>query len=225
MSFAPHQRTKSSESRVPSSFFSELAERLPWREERAAQIVEFAVALPLLIVFVVGIFDFSSAFTLKQKLTNIARDTARTAAAEPTSDLGNPTGTGNPVPLSVSDAFYVIDNYLKQNNINDCGISVSNYTNPGTLTWKFSVPATSSSPCGITIIVNRGYYFPLPFLNQPPGPDCTVHPNPGSAQMVGTCISVQYTYPWRFGQAASLLGRTTLLPQMITAQAVSENEF
>ena len=34
-----------------------------------SQLVEFAVALPLLIVFVVGNFYLSSAYTLQQKLT------------------------------------------------------------------------------------------------------------------------------------------------------------
>ena len=58
-----------------------------WRDDQAAQLVEFAVSLPLLVLFVVGIFDFSNAFTLKQKLTNVARDAARAAAAEPSSDL------------------------------------------------------------------------------------------------------------------------------------------
>jgi Flp pilus assembly protein TadG len=193
-------------------------QRFAWQKEDAAQIVEFAVALPLLILFVVGIFDFSNAFTLKQKLTNVARDTARTIAAEPTSDLRNT------MPLSVSDAFYLIDNYLKQNNINDCGVTLASATKTG-LSWTFSIASTGPSTCGITIIVNRGYYFPVPFLDQPPGPDCTVHPNPGSAQMVATCVSIQYAYPWRFGQAASLLGRNTPLPQMITAQAVNGNEF
>jgi hypothetical protein len=119
----------------------------------------------------------------------------------------------------------VIDNYLKANNINDCGLDISNVTTPGILTWKFSVAATGPSTCGIAIIVNRGYYFPVPVLDQPPGPECTVHPNPGSAQMVATCVSIQYAYPWRFGQVASLLGRNTPLPQMITAQAVNGNEF
>jgi len=42
------------------------------RDDRGSQMVEFAVTLPLLMVFVVGIFDFSGAFTLKQKLTNAA---------------------------------------------------------------------------------------------------------------------------------------------------------
>src|SRR5271170_7996586 len=73
-----------------------------FRDDRAAQIVEFAVALPLLVVFVVGIFDFSGAFTLKQKLTNVARDAARAAASDPASDLTAPQAA---VPISVSDAF------------------------------------------------------------------------------------------------------------------------
>jgi hypothetical protein len=219
LKLAPHNSINTE----PSGFLFLIlrtVERFPWSEERAAQIVEFAVALPLLIVFVVGIFDFSNAFTLKQKLTNIARDTARTVAAEPTSDLRNT------MPMSVSDAFYLVDNYLKQNHINDCGVDLTKVSRPaGVLIWQFSIAPTSSAPCGIKIVINRGYYFPLPFLNQPPGPDCTVHPNPGSAQMVGTCISIQYTYPWRFGEAASLLGRNTMLPQTISAQAVNENEF
>src|SRR5579871_1785524 len=41
--------------------------RALWHQDSAAQLVEFAVTLPLLVVFVVGIFDFSGAFTLKQK--------------------------------------------------------------------------------------------------------------------------------------------------------------
>src|ERR1700739_22865 len=88
------------------------------RGERAAQIVEFAVALPLLVVFVVGIFDFSSAFTLKQRLTNIARDAARAAAADPANDLLQPSGA---LPQSVMDAFYTVDNGLIASKLNDCG--------------------------------------------------------------------------------------------------------
>ena len=60
-----------------------------WTDDCASQMVEFAVSLPLLIVFVVGIFDFSGAYTLKQKLANAARDSARSAAADPATDLGN----------------------------------------------------------------------------------------------------------------------------------------
>src|SRR5436305_9245972 len=87
-------------------------------EEVGAQLVEFAFALPLLVVFVVGIFDFSGAFTLKQKLTNIARDAARASAADPSSDL---LGSQATVPSSVRDAFGTIDKYLLSTNLSDCG--------------------------------------------------------------------------------------------------------
>ena len=92
--------------------------RSGWRDDHAAQLVEFAVSLPLLVLFVVGIFDFSNAFTLKQKLTNVARDAARAAAAEPASDLQSADS-----PMSVVDAFQDIDNYLLANNLSDCGVA------------------------------------------------------------------------------------------------------
>ena len=46
----------------------------------AAAMAEFAVALPLLIVLVVGIFDFGAAFNLKQELNNALREGARFGA-------------------------------------------------------------------------------------------------------------------------------------------------
>lgn len=189
------------------------------REEHAAQIVEFAVALPLLVVFVVGIFDFSNAFTLKQKLTNITRDAARTAAAEPTSDLGNT------MPISVAGAFYVIDNYLKANNIDDCGIALASGASTARLTWTFT--QSGSGGCSVTILINRGYYLALPQPSQPPDVTCVPLP-PGNAQtqVVGTCISIRYTYPWRFGQVVSLIGGSnSILPQSISTVAVASNEF
>ena len=69
-----------------------------WTEDCASQVVELALSLPLLVFFVVGIFDFSGALTLKQKLTNAAREGARVSAADPASDMYAT------VPVSVSDA-------------------------------------------------------------------------------------------------------------------------
>ena len=187
-----------------------------WREERAAQIVEFAVSLPLLVVFVVGIFDFSNAFTLKQKLTNIARDAARAAAADPANDLGSSS------PLSVTDAFEVVDSYLLANGINDCGMTLASGTKSG-LTWTFNVTATTSSPCGIKLIVNRGYYFPITGASLPSA-SCTSQSPGTKTAVIGTCVSVQYTYPWRFGRVASLLGPSAALPSMVSAASVAMNE-
>ncbi len=191
-----------------------------WHGEQAAQLAEFAVALPLLVVFVVGIFDFSNAFTFKQKLTNIARDAARVAAADPANDLASQS-----TPTSVVDAFQVIDNYLIANKISDCGITLSN--TPAILSWTSTSPSGGGCPApGLTIIINRGYYFPAALATQPANVNCQSQPLGGGAQVavVATCVSIQYAYPWRFGNVASLLGASTFLPTTITATSVAMNE-
>ena len=190
-----------------------------WREERAAQLVEFAVALPLLVLFVVGIFDFSGAFTLKQKLTNIARDAARAAANDPSNDL---VGYSGSFPASVSDAYQLIDNYFFSNHLNECGLAPSG--SPVGLTWTFTATGNGCPAPGLKIIINRGYYFP-----QGPGatlPDvtCAAQASAGQIAIVSTCVSIQYAYGWRFGRAASLFGGGSGLPQQISAVAVSMNQ-
>jgi Flp pilus assembly protein TadG len=194
------------------------------REDSAAQLVEFAVALPLLVVFVVGIFDFSGAFTMKQKLTNAARDAARTAAAEPISDLCTSCG----VPGSVTDAFYTIDNFLLANQISDCGITSTPSTS-ALPTWTFSVPGGSggcpnTAPIALQITINRGYYYPATGTVTPPTVACTSQAATGQTAVISTCVSIQYAYQWRFGRAASLLGPTPLLPTTLSAVAVAMNE-
>jgi len=200
---------------------SALAQLRPWwrrlcREDKAAQLVEFAVSLPLLVVFVVGIFDFSSAFTLKQKLTNVARDAARVAASDPINDLS--VGT----PVSINDAFFIVDNYLKSNSIDDCGIDLGDVA-VARPKWTFSAHGGKCVGTGLIITVNRGYYFPSTG-SQLADTTCTSQSAAGLTAVVGTCVSIQYGYDWRFGRAASLLGRTPVLPANITATAVAINE-
>jgi Flp pilus assembly protein TadG len=184
------------------------------RDERAAQMVEFAMSLPLLVLFVVGIFDFSNAYTFKQKLTNAARDAARVAAADPASDLGNS------VPASIADAYQVINSYLLANQISPCGMAMG--TNSGT-TWTIV-----GNPCGngeLTITINRGYYFQMAETsNTPAAASCQSAAVGSLASVVATCVSIQYPYQWQFGRVASLLGANTILPNNITAIAVAMNE-
>jgi len=193
-----------------------------WREDaRGAQLVEFAITLPLLVVFVVGIFDFSGAFTLKQKLTNISRDAARAAAADPATDIAKPSST---VPASVDDAYQLILRYLTVNNINTCGITEApSGSGPGVM-FTFAAPSTSA-PCGLTIIINRGYYLPSGTALQVAPTSCQPLPaTSGVTQVVATCVTIQYSYAWRFGRVASLLGSAARLPQNITATSIAMNE-
>jgi Flp pilus assembly protein TadG len=186
-----------------------------------AQMVEFAVALPLLVVLVVGIFDFSAAFTLKQKLTNVARDAVRVAAADPASDVPSSTSA---VPASVSDAFQLISNYFVANKINLCGMTTASFVHTSPEVWTYSDNGNGCPSAGVTVIINRGYYYPQSLSSQPANATCTPQALGGQTAMISTCVSISYPYQWRFGRVASLLGSGPALPPTLTATAVAMNE-
>jgi len=121
--------------------------RSPLREADAAAIIEFAVSLPLLVVLVVGIFDFGGAFNLKQELNNAAREGARFAATQPSNDLGLSVP-----PPSISAARFVVDSYLLTAGINDCGLSTSTFALAGSYTWVFNARGNG---CSMTLRINR----------------------------------------------------------------------
>src|SRR5574337_1153092 len=51
-------------------------------QQAGAQLFEFAVILPVLMALAIGILDFATAFTIRQKLNNAAREAARLGAAQ-----------------------------------------------------------------------------------------------------------------------------------------------
>src|ERR1700684_995365 len=67
------------------------------RGAEGSSLLEFAITLPLLVVFVVGIYDFSGAFNQKQKIEQAAQEGAIVAGSQPTSDIQ--TSNGNPDSL------------------------------------------------------------------------------------------------------------------------------
>jgi hypothetical protein len=182
--------------------------RLAAGDDRASQIAEFAISLPLLVLFVVGIFDFSGALTLKQKLTNAAREGARVAAADPANDLvGSPSG----VPVSVVDAFYVVDNYLTSEKISDCSLPKPSIS--GNLIWTSTAgcPGGGGPSNSLVLTINRGYLTPQ-----------TVGQN--TTNIVSTQVTIRYPYSWRFGGVSGLFGNSFTLPTGITTVAVAFNE-
>jgi Flp pilus assembly protein TadG len=177
-----------------------------WRmEDRGSQIVEFALSVPLLVLFVVGIFDFSGALALKHKLADAAREGARVAAADPANDL---TAT---VPVSVSDAYQVIDNYLLSEKLNDCGMQGTAPTKTASsLTW--TSPALTGCPnkTGLTVTINRG---------------CKSQQTIGgvTVNLISTCVTILYPYTWQFTGVAGLFSSFTG-PTGITTTATAFNE-
>lgn len=177
------------------------------KNDRASQIAEFALSLPLLVVFVVGIFDFSGAITLKQKLTNAAREGARMAAADPSNDLAGPASG---LPLSVSDAYYIVDSYLVADKINDCGLGSTSgmpLQSGTTLTWVST--ATGCGSTSLVLTINRG---------------CIAAESGGGVDTVNTCVTIQYPYAWRFTNVSGLVGGSFTPSSTITTGATAFNE-
>jgi Flp pilus assembly protein TadG len=152
------------------------------RETEAAALIEFAVALPLLVVLVVGIFDFGGAFNLKQKLNNAVREGARFGAGQPTNDLA----LGQ--PPSVSAIRYLVDSYLQTAGINDCGLSTAPEVPVSAYSWGF----TGTTGCTTTLTVSRQIQVQE-----------TVGGN--TVTMLCTTVNIVYPYQWHFNNVIQLL--------------------
>jgi Flp pilus assembly protein TadG len=159
------------------------------RATEAAALIEFAVALPLLVVLVVGIFDFGAAFNLKQELNNAVREGARFGAAQPTNDI-TPT---NASPPSVDAIRYIVDSYLQYAQINDCGLSaVKEPAQGGGMVWIYNA-STGCSGNALTLIISRAVAVPETAVNQP------------TANMLCTKVQISYPYQWRFSNVIQLV--------------------
>jgi len=183
-------------------------------ESCAAQIMEFAVVLPLLAVLVVGIFDFGQAFSIRQKLTFAARDAARFGSSQPTNDLTQS------VPTSVSAIRDLADADLISAGLNDCGLGTISQV--GAVAWTASGTAgTCPSSATFTLTIDRGYVAP------PVGqPGINV---PGSSEplrLISTHVIMSYPYQWHFNSVIKLLvpSATYAGITQITTDAVAPNQ-
>jgi Flp pilus assembly protein TadG len=182
-------RPEAREPGIPRSrrWFRRAAEFLP-RAEGAA-ILEFAITIPLLVVFVVGIYDFSGAFNQKQKIEQAAQEGAIVAGGQPMTDIE----TTNTNPASLVPVVTAVFNSLAGSNV----IPGSTCTQPGSvtptasgLTWTYTISncSTAYTSDNLVITVNRGWVVASS------GPS-----------VVGTVITVTYPYHWRFNSVIQLL--------------------
>src|SRR5262245_39983313 len=106
-------------------------------ETAGTEIIEFAVSLPLLVVIAVGIYDFGSAFTLKNKLTAAVREGSRVASSQPRPpEVSGACGA----PASVCVVRDVVHSTLSASNVEDCGldsVSADSYVT-GSYSWTFN---------------------------------------------------------------------------------------
>lgn len=165
-------------------------------DTRATQIAEFAVALPLLLVMVVGIFDFGNAYNLKQKVTNTAREAARMGASQPTGDLSDAP------PASILAIRDLVSNSLLSSKVSDCGLGSAAPTAAGASTpWKWSFTVSCGTAGNLVLTVDRGYVF-----------TSTVTAGGTAVKMISTNVSLLYPYQWEFNRVITLLVPTSIYP-------------
>jgi len=176
------------------------------KDAQGAAVLEFAISLPLLVVFIVGIYDFSGAFNQKQKIEQAAQEGAIIAGAQPTSDIASPTAPDSLLP--VVSAVY---NSLVGSGVLPTGTC----TPPGTasgptgLAWTYTL---SGCPDSLVITINRGAVVNL------------ASPTP---TLVGTSVQVQYPYHWRFNSVIQTLipGASYAATTQVTESATVHNQM
>jgi Flp pilus assembly protein TadG len=170
---------------------------------RGSQIVEFAVTAPLLVVFVVGIYDFGQAFNTREKLNFSARDGARFASTQPTNDLSQP------VPPSVDAIRDLVDADLIAVGLNDCGLGA--ITSAGALVWTATGTCPNSGT--LTLTINRGVVIPDPTASPP-------------VQQFASRVDLQYPYQWQFNGVIQLVapGATFAGITIIDTDAFAANQ-
>src|SRR6202158_4330126 len=158
------------------------------REAKGSALLEFAIVLPLLMVFVVGIFDFSGAFNQKQKIEQAAQEGAIIAGAQPMSDIqpvNKDPDSLHPVVTSVFNSL-AGSGVLQNGTCNPPGTAA--YSGSG-LKWTYAI---TGCPDDLVIVIDRGWVSP---------PATTASPTTA----VGTIVKVTYPYPWRFNSVIQLL--------------------
>jgi Flp pilus assembly protein TadG len=161
-----------------------------------AQLLEFALVLPLLLAISVGIMDCGQAYNLKQKLNNASREGARFAAAEN-------SGAG----LSTSDVSAVRDvvqNYLTGAGITKCTI----VANPAVSGFVYTFTSSSGGCGSFSLVINRGYTYAA-----------------GSNTLVGTNVVLTYPYTWTINNVIGLMvpNASLALPATISTNSIMQN--
>ena len=158
------------------------------RDQLGSALLEFAISLPLLVVFVVGIFDFSGAFNQKQKMEQAAQEGAIVAAAQTMTDIQ----TGNVSPDSLQPVAAAVFNSLAASRVlplanqGSCTAANNTVKQTGQVEW---IVIVSGCPDVLSVTINRGW---VPAVSD-------------TTKTVGTLLTVIYPYHWRFNSVIQLL--------------------
>ncbi len=204
----PHRRERPHFSKCARSGAPRLVSLLS--DEHGSALLEFAIALPLLVVFVVGIYDFSGAFNQKQKIEQAAQEGAIIAGAQPMSDIQS----SNANPDSLKPVVTAVFNSLVGSGVLPSGTCTppGAVSGPAGLAWTYTISGCSGAYPGdnLVITINRGWV-------SAPGPPLSV----------GTVVTIVYPYHWRFNSVIQLLfpGAGYAATTQVTESATVHNQL
>ena len=128
--------------------------KLKWmndRSQRGVSLIEFALVLPFLMVFVMGIVEFGRGFNIYHNVTNACREGARLAAMRDNKQI------------TLTAAIIVRDRVV--NYMTSVGLQTSPYTGTGALDGS-TLPAQSAtdyiygSRSGAYLVIDQGETIP-----------------------------------------------------------------
>jgi Flp pilus assembly protein TadG len=154
---------------------------------KGSALVEFAIVLPLLVVFIVGIYDFSAAYNQKQKIEHAALAGVSIAAGQPTGDMAS----ANPDSLQpVLDTVFnslAGDNVLPLANLGSCKTTAAAVNN-NQLQWTYTISGCDPNAAdNLSVVINRGVVVA------------------GAPATVSTSVTVIFPYHWRFNSVIQLV--------------------
>ena len=116
---------------------------------RGVELLEFALILPILLLLIIGVWDFGSALLLRDRMTNAAREGARVAVSIPL----NEANCAGPVPCAIVTAAGAVQKYM-----NSAGNDLSCITPDQPSAFDPAVPAMAVYTCpnGTSLQINRG---------------------------------------------------------------------
>jgi Flp pilus assembly protein TadG len=158
---------------------------------RGAEIAEAAAVLPLMFLFLLGIFWFGQAFSIYGAITRAAQDGAR-AGALPYCATCNGTNT---TAAYDANAVAAVQNDLIASKLNP---SLAQYPSPRPS--AFSCTGGGSVPCSSTASTNVCVQAPIQLPRTPSGASPT--------KLCG--VSVSLRYPFRFWLPFTSINKQTV---------------
>jgi Flp pilus assembly protein TadG len=122
------------------------------RAERGSQLLEFSLALPILLLLTLGILDFGATFALKAKLTNAAREGARIVVSTPLSNVN----CSSTVPCPIQAAVNAIKDYLTNAGVDASCFDANSASTSTALSWTFTCANGGSIEINRSLLVTAG---------------------------------------------------------------------